>query len=279
MVKQVELPDKIEYENVNNLQLDAQNPRLGRDRVAKGLSQQEVLKIMEDWTLEELGTSFCVSGFWPQEALIAVHETVDKKPKLIVVEGNRRLAALKMLAKAAKGEEVPKIWKEMLEHVPATRVHNLQDRIPYILMPSRASVKSYLGFRHVTGIMEWKPAEKAQFIAGLIENDKLTYDEVRKRIGSKLSTVRQNYISYRLLLQLEDHAETVDIDKVEDRFSVLYLSLRTEGVRTYLQIDIDADPKTAKRPVPQSKIKNLEKFALWLFGDKKHEALFSDSQS
>ncbi len=30
--------------------------------------------------------------------------------------------------------------------------------------------------------------------------DKLTYEQVRRRIGSKLPTVRQNYIAYRLLM-------------------------------------------------------------------------------
>ena len=278
MAKELQAPDKIEYAAVDQLLLDAKNPRLGRDRVAKGLSQTEVLELMKDWMLDELGTSFCVSGFWPQEALIAVSEMAGKKIGLVVVEGNRRLAALKMLEMASAGEDVPRVWKEMIEKVPAQRLKDLRERIPYILMPSRASVKSYLGFRHVTGIMEWKPAEKAQFIASLIEDDGLSYEEVRKRIGSRLATVRQNYISYRLLLQMENHAESVDIDKVEERFSVLYLSLRTEGVRTFLQIDIDADPKTAKKPVPQAKLKHLERFAQWLFGDSKHEALFSDSR-
>jgi hypothetical protein len=130
----------------------------------------------------------------------------------------------------------------------------------------------------VTGIIEWNPAEKAQFIAELIEKDGLSYEQVRRRIGSKLPTVRQSYISYRLLLQMEEHAESVDVDKVEERFSVLYLSLRTEGVRKYLHIDIDADTKTARRPVPSNKLRELESFARWLFGDEKTQPLFTDSR-
>ena len=145
-------------------------------------------------------------------------------------------------------------------------------------MPDRASVKSYLGFRHVTGIKEWKPAEKAQFIAELIEKDKLTYEKVRRRIGSKLPTVRQNYISYRLLLQMESQSDRVDVQKVEERFSVLYLAIRSDGVRKYLSINIEADAKTAKNPVPKSKLDQLENFARWLFGDKKQEPLFTDSR-
>lgn len=271
-------PDKIEYTSIDNLFLDAQNPRLGRERVKKGLSQEGVLEIMEDWTLEELGTSFCESGFWPQEALIAVREKLGNFESLVVVEGNRRLAALKLIERASKGDDTPKSWKNLIQGVPAQRLKALREEVPYILMPDRNSVKSYLGFRHVTGIKEWQPAEKAQFIAELVEKDNLTFDQVRKRIGSKLPTVRQNYISYRLLLQMEEQSERVDVSKVEERFSVLYLSIRSEGVRKYLHIKIDADPKTAKKPVPQSRLDQLENFALWLFGDSKREPLFSDSR-
>lgn len=272
------LPDRIEYAPLDDLHLDARNPRLGRERVAKGLSQDEVLKIMRDWTLEELATSFCESGFWPQEALIVVRERLGKTDALVVVEGNRRLAALKLISRAATGEETSKAWTDVIEGVSSSRLKDLRERIPYMRMPNRQSVKSYLGFRHVTGIKEWNPAEKAQFIAELIEKDKLTYDEVRKRIGSKLVTVRQNYISYRLLLQMEQHQDEVDVERVEERFSVLYLSLRTEGARTYLNIDIEADPQTAHRPVPKDRLKQLANFARWLFGDEKREPLFADSR-
>jgi len=279
MVKfQQPAPDRIQYTSIDKLYLDAQNPRLGRDRVKRGLSQDEVLQIMKDWTLEELATSFCESGFWPQEALITVKGTVGESEELVVIEGNRRLAALKLMAQAASRRGATPTWRKLIEGVPSSRLMELRGRVPYMLMPNRDSVKAYLGFRHVTGIKEWNPAEKAQFIAELIEKDKLDYEQVRRRIGSKLPTVRQTYISYRLLLQMEEHSETVDVQKVESRFSVLYLSIRSDGVRKYLHINIDADPKTAKKPVPKSRLRQLESFALWLFGDAKHDPLFTDSR-
>src|ERR1035438_4610185 len=38
---------------------------------------------------------------------------------------------------------------------------------------------------------------------GLVGMDKMTYDQVMRQIGSKTPAVRQNYITYRLLLQME----------------------------------------------------------------------------
>jgi hypothetical protein len=275
----MEAVPQIAFAEVEDLFLDPRNPRLARHDAERELSQDEVLELMKHWSIEELATSLLESGFWPHEALIAVRESLraGEQPTMVVVSGNRRLAALKMIRRARTGEENAKRWKELIQGYPATAFARLE-RIPCILQPSRQSVRAYLGFRHVTGIKEWNPAEKAQFIAELIEEEKLTYDQVCKRIGSTTPTVRQNYISYRVLLQMEDSSEEIDLAKVEKRFSVLYLSLRTEGVRKYLQIDISADPKTAKKPVPNQRLKQLANFAKWLFGDESHEPVVADSR-
>ncbi|GAJ17144.1 unnamed protein product, partial [marine sediment metagenome] len=152
----------------------------------------------------------------------------------------------------------------------------LFEKIPYIEVGSRDEIEAFLGFRHVTGIKEWKPAEKAEFIAKMIDDRGMSYEQVMRKIGSKTPTVRQHYISYRLLLQIGNVPE----ENLQERFSVMYLSLRTQGVQKYLQIDIYSDPETAKKPVPKKRLANLANFALWLFGDSEKERppLFTDSR-
>lgn len=255
---------KIEYHNVDDLLLDPKNPRLGRQNTEKQLDQATILELMKDWALDELAVSFIESGYWPQEAVIVVSEKQYGKAALVVVEGNRRLAALKLLHLAWRGEAISAKWEEIAKSASSKRRRELEE-IAVIRKESRKEVKAYLGFRQVTGIAEWNPGEKAEFIASLID-DGLSYDEVRKQIGSKTPTVRQNYIAYRVLLQMEDIGDEVDLERVEKRFSVLYLSLRTSGVQNYLSIDIKAEPAAAKRPIPPKHIKNLARFALWLFG-------------
>lgn len=269
-------PPRIEYASVDELLLDPTNPRLGRRDASRKLTQEKVLDIMSDWTLEELAESFLSNGFWPQEALIAVKEELYGKQSLVVVEGNRRLAALKYLQRAVAGDPSSKRWTNLLAErkVPKT----LFESVPYILMPGRDKVASYLGFRHVTGIKEWNPAEKAEYIAKLIEDHKLSYEEVRRQIGSKAPTVRRHYISYRLLLQMEQQGDVL-VEAVEEKFSVLYLSLRTQGAQSYLHIDIQAPPDKAKNPVPKAHLENLVNFARWLFGDEEHAPLFTDSRN
>lgn len=271
----------LNFTSIDNLYLDPQNPRLGRHNIGENLSQEDLLEIMRTWTLEELALSYLESGgFWTHEALIVVKEPLYDNPDnhlLVVVEGNRRLAALIYLQRAFAGNPVSKRWEHLTENAPVPP-ENLFSHVPYLVADSREDVQAFLGFRHVTGIKQWGADEKAAFIADLIDRYGLTYDQVMRKIGSKTPTVRQNYIAYRLLLQIDDSVEDVPTQEVEKRFAILYMSLRTEGVRNYLQIDIMAEPDRAARPVPDSHIKNLQNFARWLFGTEEAPPIVTDTR-
>lgn len=261
---------------LDDLYLDAKNPRLGRHQASTSLSQDEVLDMMSDWVLDELAVSYLESGFWTHEPLLVVKEQVDGEQRLVVVEGNRRLAALIYLRRAVDGHEVSKKWRLLVEGVDVPK--KLFVKIPYIHVGSRQEIESFLGFRHVTGIKQWHPEEKAQYIAKLIDDRGMSYEEVMRRIGSKTSTVRRYYISYRLLLQMMDCLEDFSVKDVEGRFSVMSLSLRTHGVQQYLEIDMSADPETAKTPIPTTRLNALENFSRWLFGNRNQLPLFADSR-
>ncbi len=62
---------------------------------------------MINWSLDELAVSFIDSGYWPHEAMIVVRE----KGQNVVVEGNRRLAALKVFKLAKDGNPKTKKWQ------------------------------------------------------------------------------------------------------------------------------------------------------------------------
>jgi hypothetical protein len=268
---------KIEYAELDELNLDPKNPRLGRHNVAKGLSQQDILDIMRTWTLEELALSYLENGgFWTHEALLVVEEELYGELQLVVVEGNRRLAALMLLRDAYEGHPVSPKWQEISQS--ADYPSGLFSEIPYLLADSRADVQSFLGFRHVTGIKQWDADEKAGFIAKLIDEEGLTYQQVMRKIGSKTPTVRRHYIAYRLLLQIESSVETFEPELAENRFAILYMSIDTEGVRQFLNIDIFAEPEVAKTPVPEEHLGNLADFASWLFGTKDTLPLLTDTR-
>ena len=272
---------ELQYAKIDDLYLDPKNPRLGRHNADKSSTQETVLEMMQDWVLDELAISYIESGgFWTHEALLVVKEELYGAQQLVVVEGNRRLAALKLLQQTVCGETVSQKWRSLVEkaEVPEGFFEKLFDKIPYVLADSRHDIEAFLGFRHVTGIKQWNPEEKAQYIAWLIEERGMTYEEVMRKIGSRTSTVREHYISYQLLLQIEYEVSGFSPEYAKGRFSVMYLTLKKSGVQHYLQIDIRADPETAKKPVPEKHLKNLENFALWLFGNDNQGPLFKDSR-
>jgi len=265
------------YAELDKLKLDPMNPRMGRNNKGPNVPQEQVLDIMTSWALDELAISYLDGGgFWTHEALLVTREELYGESHLVVIEGNRRLAALKCLYEAYYGESISSKWQRIAasaEHPP-----NLFTKIPYIFVDTREEIDAFLGFRHVTGIKEWDPAEKAAYIVRMIDERGMTYEQVMRMIGSKTPNVRRNYISYRLLLQMEDSVERFSSEDAQGRFSVMYLALRTRGVQHYLNIDIEADPETAHRPVPQDHLDALANFARWLFGNDKRPPLFTDSR-
>jgi hypothetical protein len=267
----------IDYASVDDLFLDPTNPRLGRANTGPDVPQNRILDLMKTWSLEELAVSFMENHFWPQEALIAVREELYGQPNLIVVEGNRRLAALKLLKRAAEGDPISRRWGQIAQsgEIPP----DLFTTVPYLLVDDRSELVTFLGFRHVTGIKEWAPAEKAEYITRLILQEQMEPLEVTRRIGSRLEAVKRNYVSYQILRQMEalDQAD-VSLARVEDRFSVLFLSLRETVIRDFLGVDLEAPPEQNQTPVPDEKHDNLVSFARWLFGNENIPPLITDSR-
>ena len=263
---------ELQYAGLDNFYLDTKNPRLGRFQSNRNLSQEEVLDLMRNWVLDELAGSYLESGFWEHEALLVVEEELDGNKRLIVVEGNRRLAALIYLCRAINGNPISKKWGLLVENREVSG--ELFDRIPYIQVETRETIEAFRGFRHTSRIKQWYPLEKTRYIGRLIDEQNMTYKEVALKIGNYTSTVRHYYISYRLVLQIESSLEGFSFEDADSQFSVLYHSLRNGTVQEYLNIDSSADPHEAQTPVPKKRLDALAHFAGWLFGTQKQPPIF-----
>lgn len=258
--------------DVKDLHLDFQNPRLGRHLSNGKISQDKVVNEMKDWTIDQLAVSFIESGYWPQEALIIIEEGGLN----IVLDGSRRLAAIKLLLNASDGCPSSQTWEDMANLASSEKIHQLRT-VPCMKVDDRIDVQGYMGFRHVTGIKQWPSVEKARYMTHLIDDRGLCYKDVMGLIGSKTPTVRQHYFAYHLLLQIEQEFEDISIEDVEACFSVMYLSLRSSGTKKYLHIDFNTEPEKNLRPVPADRLNALYNYCKWLFGTKEHEPLVRDS--
>jgi hypothetical protein len=161
---------------VKNLHFDHKNPRLAEYGIEEKTPEPEILKILWDaMDVQELVQSIAASGFFPHEALIVTKE----HGKNIVIEGNRRLAAVKVLLhdRVARDNnwEVPTLTpvaRSQLEELPA-------------IVSDRKDSWRYLGFKHVNGPAKWSSYAKAAYIAEVHRLYKVPLSDIADQIGDR----------------------------------------------------------------------------------------------
>jgi hypothetical protein len=256
------------------LQLDPYNPRLTRDE--EGSSQSKLLEIMvRRFNIDELAESIIAIGFQPFDPILVARE----RGKLVVLEGNRRIAALKLLLRP---EDAPpryeSAWRAYSARLTPETLTAIRD-IPVRVYPRRDSpdVRAYIGFRHVTGVLTWPAFEKASFIADLVENQGWDFKRVAERLGSKPGYVERHYVARQIVEQARKH-EMPGYDQMEQRFGVLLRALQTVSIREFLGIVYSGDPTTEREPVPSQKEQVFREFVVWTFGTDERRRILPESR-
>lgn len=250
---------KIVFLKTADLHFDATNPRLA-DYSSNVTTEPEILKILWDvMDVQEVMQSIAASGFFPYEALVVAKEG----GKYVVIEGNRRLAAVKALLSPQVAKEngwqvpqIPRAIKETLVDLP-------------VIISTREESWRYLGFKHVNGPAKWSSYAKAVYIAEVHETYGITLDEIAQQIGDRHNTVQRLFRGLMVLVQ----AEKAKVYDREDRFrqklafSHLYTGLDYDGISKFLHIA--PKEKETSTPVPTSRLAELGELLVWLYGSKK----------
>ena len=245
---------------VTQLHFDKANPRLVEFGINANTPEDEILKVLWDaMDVMELVMSISSSGYFPHEPLIVCEEGGIH----IVLEGNRRLAALKVLtvegfAKKNKWQ-IPQISdaaKQALDEVP-------------VIFQAREESWRYLGFKHVNGPAKWTSFAKAKYIADVHRKYGIPLDVIARQIGDGHKTVQRLYRGLMVLEQAEKEAAYDPDNRYTPRifFSHLYTGLDKAGFTSFLELAPQED-ETAT-PVAHSRMKELREVCVWLFGDKK----------
>ena len=250
----------IEFREVSTLNFDVMNPRLVEFDLTDKSTEAEVVQCLWDaMDVRELVMSIEASGFFSHEPLIVALEG----GKNIVIEGNRRLAAVKLLTDAALASKlklsIPSISesaKEALKELPT-------------LLSSREDAWRYLGFKHVNGPARWSSYAKSQYIADVHRKFGISLEDIARQIGDRHRTVSR---LFRGLMVIEQ-AEKLQVFSREDAwsrrfpFSHLYASLERPNIGAFL--GLSAESEESEDPVPPEKREELRQLCLWLYGSKK----------
>jgi hypothetical protein len=87
------MSNEIKYIETSKLEFDPENPRFYRLNDRAGSDTAVIEEMLDDESVQDLMLSIGEQGYFPGEPLLVV----KKGKKFVVVEGNRRLAAVKLL--------------------------------------------------------------------------------------------------------------------------------------------------------------------------------------
>ena len=245
---------------LTDLCLDLYNPRLPKSKQGKDETTIIEYLLLEASTLE-LMESIGENDFFVGEMLLIIP---DGYGKYIVVEGNRRLTAVKLLNDPTLATVKKNATKEV-----ATAAKYRPTELPCLLFANREDIKKFIGFVHITGKKSWRMLEKARYLNDLrfSENykDLLLTDatkEIARIIGSRSPYVRKMLISYALYEKVEDE-KFYQIDGLSDStFFLNYFSdgLQKENIRKFLNVNFDSD-----EPLADLNLNNLKELVFWWF--------------
>jgi hypothetical protein len=235
-----------------------------------GDDQRKIFRyLVDNIGVEDLLRALSASGMIPSDPII-VRPAGQQLGGYSVIEGNRRLAALKLLSGTPIGDDLPPPKVPSVDpHIRATF-----DPITVELGWEPGALASYLGYKHVTSAKEWTPEAKARFVKHHAAGDlsETSLRRVAKQLGTTYPTLRRWLIADLTLDEAERHGLFDPQHATTKRyFGRFYTLLGGSEVQKFLGLAGEITPD----PVPQDKLKNLEDLVAWSVGTKTKKAILS----
>lgn len=258
---------KLLHVKPSELEFDFDNPRLMDGEGPQPTKEPEMIDwLWKNADVAELTESISQSGWMQFDDMVVMK--ADGANHYVVLEGNRRLAALKLFTKPglAASLDIP------LPDLGAKQKESLQ-QIWVKAVPSRDDARAFIGFKHVNGPHKWDAYAKAKFAAEWLDGN-ADLNRIARTLGDTHNTVRRLVIGYRVLEQAKKGLKFRTEDAANPRgfaFSHLYTALGQSGYQKYLGIEdtyYDDSILMSKAPVPKSKLPALKDVVRWLYGDK-----------
>lgn len=226
---------------LNDLLLDPNNYRLqeqegfvlcAENRFHLERVQSGTLRRLQRENLRPLRDSIVSNGFLEIERIVVTpYEHEDGK--FLVIEGNRRIAALMQIRDEFEGGiDIPDGVVAVLKAVPCL-VADAPDQEAYFR-------EALMGIRHVGGIKEWGGYQRAKLIAELKDAHDLEAQVISQRLGLSVQEVNRRYRAYKALEQMKD-------DEIYSEFAgaglypIFHEAVSLPVVRDWLDWDAEAN--------------------------------------
>lgn len=255
----------------DKIYLDPNNPRFYTEKTTKDIPDRRITdervqlnasKEIQRYGIQELRHSILRNGFLPLDRIV-VRPIEGTNGAYVVVEGNRRLAALKSLRTDISNGVVD---EDNIDDDYLAKLAKATDRIGVLVYQGDIGHDiSWIlqGVRHISGVREWKPAQRARLIVDQIEDQDLSFSEAGKKFGLTAQAVGRYYRSFKALEQMREDDEYKD-KALNEYFSLFEDAIRNRDMRQWLGWSDDDFRFHA--------VDNLKQFYSWIVPDDEHDA-------
>ncbi len=260
--------------SIDELVFDPKNPRLPTSRASA--DEADIFRYMLDkGNIIELMLSLSTQGYFDGEPLLVVE---SESGRYDVVEGNRRLAALKLL----RNPSLAPIKQGTVQEV-CDQAQVIPENVPVIIYDHRSEILRYLGYRHITGIKDWDSLAKAKYLSELVDTlpAEMEYKdktkELAKIIGSRSDYVDKllsGYEAYKII----EHNKFYGIQNLNEEdfsFSLLTTATSYQNIAEFLTVK-DESGSITPEVINEPHLKDLTE---WIFKESEGQTRLRESRN
>ena len=261
--------------SVEKLEFDRHNPRLVSQELnlQKASDETVLAALVSEADIGELVSSIVSNTYLDIEPVIVTKQGVLREGNYRVLEGNRRLSAIRFiqnpaLARRCKLSMPTDISQEVLDSIKEITVYEVDDE---------NEARAFIGFKHINGAHRWGAYAKAKFIVDWYlkeQESEITIDDIARQLGDNNQMIRSLIGGMLVLTQ----AENLGLFETSDRsksgafgFSHLYTALGRIEYREFLGLEKNWSHSPSENPVAPSHYKNLKEVLTYIYGSKKDE--------
>ena len=261
---------------VERLRLDRANPRL-EGEAAEASDERIIARLYRAAELDELLQSISANGYLDIEPLVVIRngDGNGDDDGLIVLEGNRRLATLRLLREPALVSRIAAAERTRIA-VPEIddEVRQTLNEVSVYLVASRERARAFIGFKHINGPQKWDAYAKARFAADWYRKgraDGIGLEQIEQAIGDRHDTIRRMVSAIYVLEQARQEGVFDIADRYPPKFgfSHLYTALSRSQYMDYLGLEAAwsrHDPTPEQ--VPRDRLPRLKQVLVWIYGSK-----------
>jgi hypothetical protein len=231
-----------------DIALDRDNPRINVEPNDK--ESDIIRKLIKYEDVQDLARKIAKTGLLPGERVI----TVQEKGQWVVLEGNRRICACKLLLSP---NLVPVDYRKTFPTISTAFEIALIEKVDADVAPDRKAAEPILTLRHTeSGVRKWKPVARMRRVRRLLDEG-FTVVQIATETKSSVSGIRKTIREYRLLqlavnlagLTATERAKLDDPDLKTNPYTRFF---ELGDVKEYLGISFSSSGEVAIAPPRKS---------------------------